>query len=42
MSDLDASACATRVLDLYLALSGREARVASAGSPRQLRLVGDE
>jgi len=42
MSDLDAAACAARVLDLYMVLSGWDTREASAAQPRQLRLVGDD
>jgi hypothetical protein len=46
MSDQEAAACAARVLDLYVGLSGarpgRDTREHVAGSPRQLRLVGDD
>ena len=42
MSDLEATACAARVLDLYVALSGRDRRESVTGPLRQLRLVGDE
>ena len=42
MSDFDAAACAARVLDLYVALSGRDRRESVTGPLRQLRLVGDE
>ena len=42
MSDLDAAACAARVLDLYMVLSGWGTREAAAAQPRQLRLVGDD
>ena len=45
MSDQDAAACAARILDLYVALSGALPVLAVRelpGSPRQLRLVGDD
>lgn len=42
MSDAEASTCASRVLDLYVALSGQDARESAPSAPRQLRLVGDE
>ena len=42
MSELQATACATRILELYVALSGPAAHESTAGPPRQLRLVGDE
>jgi hypothetical protein len=42
MSEFEAAACAMRVLELYVTLAGRDARAATAGGPRQLRLVGDD
>jgi len=42
MSELEAATCATRVLDIYVALSANQVREGAASSQRQLRLVGDE
>lgn len=42
MSDVEATAIAARVLDLYLALSSPESREAPSSTQRQLRLVGDD
>ncbi len=42
MSDQEATACASQVLDLYLALSASGQREPATNSQRQLRLVGDE
>jgi hypothetical protein len=42
MSELEAASCATRVLDIYVALSANQAREGAPSSQRQLRLVGDE
>jgi hypothetical protein len=42
MSDLDAAGYSARVLELFVALSVREARDPAASPQRQLRLVGDD
>lgn len=42
MSDVDATAFAARVLDLYVALSSPESRESASSTHRQLRLVGDD
>jgi hypothetical protein len=42
MSDQEATACAARILDLYLALSAGSQREPVANPQRQLRLVGDD
>jgi hypothetical protein len=42
MSDLEASQQAVRILELFVALSGRQPVESTTALPRQLRLVGDE
>jgi len=42
MSDVEATAFAARVLDLYVALSSPDTREAASSTQRQLRLVGDD
>ncbi len=42
MSEQEASACAVRMLDLYLALCSNGQREPAPNPQRQLRLVGDE
>jgi hypothetical protein len=42
MSELDASRQAVRIIELFVALSGRQPAEASSALQRQLRIVGDE
>jgi len=42
MSEMEASRQAVRIIELFVALSGRQPAEASSALQRQLRLVGDE
>lgn len=42
MSELEASQQAVRIMELFVALSGRQPAESTIALPRQLRLVGDE
>ncbi len=42
MSELEASQQAVRIMELFVALSGRQPAESTTALPRQLRLVGDE